>query len=215
MYTAGRRGRAAPHDAGADHAHAGEHAAGADHGFGRHPHAVLEGDRLAEEAEQRVVPVVVAGEQVGALADANVRTDRHRGVIVDPHAFAEPDVVADLQKPRILDGDARLDHQAVADAGAKGAQHSRLPARRQDQGTLEDERARHVPGDPPGDAAVARDDRLGVAGEVDAGDTAARGGPARHSAATGCGSARAGAGRAAARRQRVQASRLAFLGQAS
>ena len=45
--------------------------------------------------------------------------DRHRRVIVDPHAFAQPDVVAELQEPRVLDGDARLDHEARADPGAE------------------------------------------------------------------------------------------------
>jgi hypothetical protein len=92
----------------------------------RQPDPVADLDRLGEEREVRPRPVVVAVAEIAALADHHVRADAHRGEAVDPDPFAQPDVVAELEEPRVLDGDPRLADEAAADPRPEGAQERRL-----------------------------------------------------------------------------------------
>ena len=51
---------------------------------------------------------MIACEKVRTLADADVRTDCHPAVVVDPGAFPQPHIIADLKKPWVLYTDPRF-----------------------------------------------------------------------------------------------------------
>lgn len=55
-----------------------------------------------------VVPVVVAGENIHSLTYAHVVANFCQAVIVNPCVLANPYVFPNLEKPRILDRNARL-----------------------------------------------------------------------------------------------------------
>jgi hypothetical protein len=62
----------------------------------RDPDAIANPNRPGEEAERRVVPVMISGEDEGSLTDADVRSDRNLAMIVDPDAFPDPNMIADV-----------------------------------------------------------------------------------------------------------------------
>lgn len=97
-------------------------------------------NRRAEEGECRIIPVVIAGEEIYTLAYAGIWADADRRVIVDPDLFTDPNMIANLEKPRGLNIDPRLDYDAVADLRAEHPEHSRLGWRRHqaEQATAED-----------------------------------------------------------------------------
>lgn len=139
-----------------------------------HPTLFSNLDGLAEKPKGRIVPIVIAGKQIDSLADANAIPEPHGCVVVDPHQLAEPDVIANLQKPGVFDGNARLADEALADLGAETAEDSCLPARR-DEGqhrALEEPSVDQIPSGAPRRATIAGDDGLLVQREIVAGDFA-------------------------------------------
>lgn len=89
---------------------------------GRYPDTFPNFDWFAEEGEGRVVPVVITGEEIRSLADAGIRANPHKRVVVDPYVLSQPDMIADLQEPWRLDVNARFYHHALPHLRAKGAQ---------------------------------------------------------------------------------------------
>ena len=67
---------------------------------------------------------MIAGAEVGALGDADIVAELHRGEVVDPGVLANPAVVGHNQMPGILDGDAGLDDDAFADSRTKESQQT-------------------------------------------------------------------------------------------
>ncbi len=63
---------------------------------------------------------MIACEDVRALADADVGADLHLAVVVDPDHLAKPDMITDLQEPRILDAHPWLADQPSPDLGPEG-----------------------------------------------------------------------------------------------
>src|SRR5450631_3724006 len=112
---------------------AGQVRAGAHDGEGAHPASLIEGDGHTHEAEAGIFVVVVAGEQIRSLRDANVVADGHADEVVDPRAFADPGVLADAQMPGVLDVYPRLDNHPRADARAEQAKQCSLGSRDRQQ----------------------------------------------------------------------------------
>lgn len=90
-------------------------------GEGCNPDARADFHRLAKKSEGRVGPIMVACEDVSALADATVSTDPDNSVIINPNALSYPNIVADLEEPRRLNVDAGLDNDATPDPSTEGA----------------------------------------------------------------------------------------------
>lgn len=117
---------------------------------------------------------MIAGKQIGPLADADAVADPNGCVVVDPDQFAQPYVIADLEEPWVLDGDAGLADETLANPGAEGPQNRSLPARRdQSQDSrLEEPGVNQIPRGTPGGVPVARDDRALIEGQVVSSDPA-------------------------------------------
>ena len=94
--------------------------------MGTDPGSVLNGDGLHQERHGRIGPVVISGAKVGALGDADIRANGDRHEVVDPGAFAEPDMITDNEVPRVLDMDTRFDDQPFADFRAEDSKDSGL-----------------------------------------------------------------------------------------
>jgi hypothetical protein len=89
---------------------------------------------LAEESEPLITPIMVAGEYVCPLTNAAVRTNGNEAMIVNPNAFANPNVIAYFEEPWILDGNAWLTYEPPTHLGAEAAKDPRLhPGRDQPQ----------------------------------------------------------------------------------
>lgn len=69
---------------------------------------------------------MVSCQKVCALGNAHVRADGDFPEAVEPCALADPDMIAELQVPRILHIDSRLDHHAAADPRPENAQQAAL-----------------------------------------------------------------------------------------
>ena len=80
-------------------------------------------DWLDDQIKIWLGPIVAASAQVDALRNAAIGTDINIRQIVDPHVFANPAVVADLEPPRKLDAHSRFDVDAVPDLRAKQSQY--------------------------------------------------------------------------------------------
>lgn len=104
---------------------------------------------------------MIAGKNVSPLADTSVRSDAHRCVVVDPDLFADPDMIACLQKPWGLDIDTRFDHHAAAKLGPEHAQeHDLCPRRQQPKNAASKEKCiDQIPQGPHRQAPVPRNDR--------------------------------------------------------
>lgn len=69
---------------------------------GRNPNPIADVQRPAEKGEGWVGPIVVTRKKIGALANAYIVANIDARMVVDPNAFTDPYVVADLEKPRGL-----------------------------------------------------------------------------------------------------------------
>jgi len=65
---------------------------------------------------------VVAGEEIGSLADADIRAQTNGCMVVDPHTLSETDMISHFQEPGSFYIDARLDHDAAPDGRAEHPQ---------------------------------------------------------------------------------------------
>lgn len=76
-------------------------------------------DWLDDQIKILLGPIVAAGAQVDALRNAAIGTDMNVRQIVDPHGFANPAVLADLESPRKLNPHSRFDVDAASDLRAE------------------------------------------------------------------------------------------------
>jgi hypothetical protein len=81
---------------------------------------------LCKKGESRTGPIVIAGEEIRTLADANVRPDRHATVVINPGAFPQPHVVTDFKKPWVLYAYPRFADETMTNLSAKKPQNFRL-----------------------------------------------------------------------------------------
>lgn len=117
----------------------GDGDAGSDFDMGADPGAVFDGYGFDHEGHDGIGPVVIAGAEVGALGDADVGADGDGDEVVDPGAFAEPDVVADGELPGVFDMDAGLDLESFAYGGAEAAEDAGFESVGDEDGVEQDE----------------------------------------------------------------------------
>lgn len=140
---------------------------GAEQGSGGNPSAVAHRDRLDHEAEGRIGPIVIASAEVSALGDADIGSEADLGQIVDPGILADPGVVTDRKFPWVLDSDARLDDDAVADGRTEGPEQKDPQSGRWEQCAAEQWQPEKEPNglDPAGPAGLIP--AIVESGEVD------------------------------------------------
>ena len=116
-----------------------------DGGAGADPGTIFDNDRLDDQTEGRVGPVVVASTEVDALGNTAVAADTDWREGVEPGALPNPAMVADFEVPGVLDIDRRLKHHTLADFGAEEAEGEGFEARGGVEGVLEEEGVGEVP----------------------------------------------------------------------
>ena len=99
-----------------------EDGAGEQDGLGTDPGSVPDLNGGDHKAEGGVAPVVIAGAEIGSLADADVAAETDGSEVIDPAALADPAVITDDEVPGILDVDGGFDDDARADARSEGTQ---------------------------------------------------------------------------------------------
>jgi hypothetical protein len=96
--------------------------AGCNQGASAYPRSHADLDRLYDEAEGRIGPIVVAGTDVAALRKASATSNGDRREIVNPAVLAKPHIIAYGQNPGLLDADSRLNDYAASHGRSEGAE---------------------------------------------------------------------------------------------
>lgn len=111
---------------------------------------------------------MVAGAQVSTLGNADVGADPDAKESVQPDAFADPAMVADLQQPGRLDIDAGLEQDAVPDPRAEQTQQPDFQARRWIERVLQKQGIDTVPnGARDKSASLVMPRGIFIAGQID------------------------------------------------
>jgi hypothetical protein len=90
---------------------------GADECAGGDPTAVVNDDWTGEQLKIFPPIIVAAGAKIGALTDADIRSDRHLRKSQDSNVFPDPDTIANYEAPR----ERHIDITANDNAGSCGS----------------------------------------------------------------------------------------------
>jgi hypothetical protein len=91
----------------------------AHHTSGANPSAVFHHDRTDHQSKSVITVVMVPGEQAGAPRDATIITDSYLTKIIDPDSSSNPNIVANLEAPRVFDVVPRFNNDSVPDSGSE------------------------------------------------------------------------------------------------
>jgi hypothetical protein len=89
--------------------------------------------------------IMTSGAEIDSLRQADMTPQRDFGQIVDPHFFADPDVVAGGETPGEFDLYARLDHHTLAELCPEESQQGRLEPAKGEEASFEQQGTDDVP----------------------------------------------------------------------
>ena len=115
---------------------------------GASPCSTLQLHRPNNQAERGIAPVMIARADIATLRDADIVVKPNSCQVIDPGALTNPAMLSNLEMPGILDGDLRMDHDAVADLCAKQAQKCCSKTRERQQRAAKQRQADEHPSSP-------------------------------------------------------------------
>lgn len=101
-----------------------------------YPRSVAYINRVDQEPECRIGPVVIARAEIRTLRNTHMVAQSYRGDVIDPAVFSNPAVVAHSEEPWILYSHPGLDHHTSTNTRSKKPKYdSAEGSKRQERGS--------------------------------------------------------------------------------